>query len=163
MNGSRKIAFVVLALIAVGSLLLILHVNNLEGRIEALEKSTEFQSVVTTYCVEKSVNGLSDVPFMHPVVVINSNPFPYRHWIEIVVIQDSQESNYLVSSTGPEGGRSTLNGWVQSVRGPAGYHILTPDAQYVLRVWKHPYETYPEEFEEEELVFEVSFGVPSCK
>ena len=132
--------------------------------ILALEErmgSQETNPVVSAHCVSREVDDPPGIPFIHTVVMLDHTPFPYYHWFEIVIREGGEEKSYLVNSTGPSNVKDDLDGWVGDIRGGQALHVFTSDAEYTLRVWRHPYETVPE-FTDEELVFEVSFEVPSC-
>lgn len=134
-------------------------VETLEGRVSAIEGT--IVNVVAATCTEGIVSGHSEIPFAHPRVVIGQSGFPFQHWVEIVVQEQTGTSTYLVASSTADQPNIVLDGWMGNIRsGPD--HIFNPDAGYTLRVWRHPYESMPQ-FQEGELVFEKWFSVPSCQ
>lgn len=183
MNSSLKGSFVVVSLsFTIGLLVLIFlifHFERLEGRVEAVEaqvaelagqtetlqkKISRELPTLMVHCARRAVNGPSGVPFAHPMVEVSGLVEKRNLWTEIVVIDEGMEASYLVSyAGGPTTNYKTVwDGYIQSIRGQGGYHILSPDAQYVLRGWRHPYTEDTPEFEVDELVFEDSFEIPSC-
>lgn len=137
---------------------------SVERNVLALEErmgSQETNPVVSTHCVSWEVDDPPGISFVHPVVMLDHTPFLYHHWFEVTVREGDKERDYLVSSGEPPNVKDDLDGWMSDVRSGQALHVFTSDAEYTLRVWRHPYETVPE-FTDEELVFEVSFEVPSC-
>ena len=133
--------------------------ENLQGRVEALEGM--IVNVVAATCTQGIVSGHSEVPFAHPRVVIGQSGFPFEHWVEIVVQEQSGTNTHLVAFSTADQPNIVFDGWLPDIRG-GPEHIFNPDAGYALRVWRHPYENMPQ-FQEGELVFEKWFSVPSCQ
>ena len=135
------------------------RVAALEERVDTLEGI--IVNVVTATCTQGIVKEPSEVPFAHPRVVIGQSGFPFEHWVEIMVQEQSGTSTHLVAFSTADQPNIVLDGWLPDIRGGPEY-IFNPDAGYTLRVWRHSYENIPQ-FQEGELVFEKWFSVPSCQ
>lgn len=161
------VALIAIALLATAVVASVSYVFALDAR----ERITDLEervagprtgnNVVEVTCVHRFANGPPEVPFTHPTVILNHAGFPFEHWFEVVVEKEGRRLVQLVSSSGPYEGYDVLDGWIGDIRGGLP-HIFGSSAGYTLRVWRHGYDEGMPEFEEEELVFEGTFEVPTC-
>lgn len=140
------------------------HTERLDRLDELVsELSPEFPTI-HAYCIESSVNGHEGVAFNHPVVEITGRVVEPNLWLVIRADEPGESHPYYISFSGAPGGYAiNLDGYMQSIRGTSGVHILDSETKYSLKAWRSPYTEGVPTLSEENWVFEESFEVPSCK
>ncbi len=143
------------------------RVNDLEGTVEAIQTPEKFSVTSPTlyvHCKEGMVNGPPEIPFSHPVIEIEGQVNYPGLWLVIQAFVDGQgPKNYIVSALhGPAEYTSIFDGYILSIRGDNGYHILTSEAEYVLLGYRGWYTTGMPVFRAEDLAFRVEFNLPDC-
>ncbi len=143
------------------------QVDDLEKTVEAIQTPGKFSVTPPTlyvHCKEGMVNGPPEIPFSHPVIEIKGKVNYPGLWLVIQAFVDGRgPKNYIVSAMGGPGQYTSIfDGYIQSIRGDGGYHILTSKARYVLRGYRAWYTFDMPEFRAEDLAFEVGFKLPVC-
>ena len=127
-----------------------------------LDEKLRVLPVLVAFCTTGDSDN-PDVPQSHPQVIFNHTGFPFPHWVEIVVRDESGATLYRVVYSGPnETGRTVFDGEFSDISSRAT-HVFSPDAGYTVRVWNHPYEDGAPQFEERDLAYENWFSVPVCR